>query len=125
MKENKDDLIYSVPPDIYHYENIIFLGFTDKEILLIAGVAVIFSLIFGLFGFIFGALLALVLVKRLDALSNRSIISYWIGKITVESRNKVIELPKILPQPRSSIELMTWNFKPIIGIESIEETSEQ
>mgnify|MGYP005864397399 CR=1 FL=1 len=116
--QSKDDLIYPVPPDIYHYENVIFLGFTDKEILLIVGVAVVFSMLFGLAGFILGAVIALLFVKRLDVLSNRSIISYWTGKIITESRNTVIEIPKLMPNTKGSIEFMTWDFKPVMDIQA-------
>ncbi|WP_322507774.1 hypothetical protein [Anaerolinea sp.] len=117
---DKNDLVYTIPPDMLHYENVILLGLTDKELVFIGTVSITASFLFGVIGGILGALLTFLVVKRYDSFANRSLFSYLAGKIVVESRENRFEIPRIIPKSASDVELMTWDFKPVLGIEDFQ-----
>jgi hypothetical protein len=73
----------------------------------------------GLAGIILGAICglgALMSVKKLDALGNRSVVVYLFARVVYNARRTVIELPLIMPVGNEALVVESWKGETLMTV---------
>lgn len=117
-KESQDDLTYTLPPDIIHYEVKYFLGFSLNELLIAATAAIsVMMLLSAIVGLVVGAIM-LVLLRRYEGLGNRTLVVYVLAIVWRRLRTVRVEAPRTFPLRQGWIEFRSWEGEPLYVVES-------
>jgi len=112
-----EDLTYTLPPDIIHYEVKYFLGFSINELLVAATAGItVMMLLSATVGLIVGAVL-LVLLRRYEAFGNRTLPAYMLALLWRRVRILRVEAPRTFPSSQGRLEILTWDDEPLYSLE--------
>jgi len=114
---NVDDLSCEWPVDVLHYETRYFLGLTLNELIAIAIPTIGLLLVSPVLG-VLAALLGLLMVKRFDALGERSLLAHLVARSLYARRDSgTVTLPLILPQGKEAeMIITTWDGEEVMSI---------
>ena len=118
--ESVDDLRYEWPDNVLGYETKMWGGLTLQEMLAAIAPFMVCVFVFrGLAGIILGAICglgALMSVKKLDALGNRSVVVYLFARVVYNARRAVIELPLIMPVGNEALVVESWKGETLMTV---------
>lgn len=113
-----EDLTYTLPPDIIHYEVKYFLGFSINELLVAATAGImVMMLVSAIVGLMVGAVM-LVLLRRYEAFGNRTIPAYLLALLWRRVRVVRVEAPRTFPSIQGRLEILSWDDEPLYSLES-------
>ena len=118
--ESVDDLRYEWPDNVLGYETKMWGGLTLQEML--AAIAPFMLCVFvvkSLTGLLLGAVCglgALMSVKKLDALGNRSVVVYLFARVVYNAKRAVIELPLIMPVGNEALVVESWAGETLMTV---------
>ena len=118
--ESVDDLRYEWPDNVLGYETKMWGGLTLQEMLAaIAPFMVCVFVVRSLAGLLLGAICglgALMSVKKLDALGNRSVVVYLFARVVYNAKRAVIELPLIMPVGNEALVVESWKGETLMTV---------
>ena len=115
-----NDLRYTIPPDVLHYEARYFLGFGITELLIGTFAGLFGMMMVGTPGLITFGAVTLLGVRRFEGLGNRSVLEYGIARLLYEMRRPEVVLPRVLPYNSGRIEVHSWEGEILYALESEE-----
>ncbi|MDT8899552.1 hypothetical protein QYE77_14905 (plasmid) [Thermanaerothrix sp. 4228-RoL] len=120
--DQTDDLLeYPVPPDLLHFEPRYIFGFTSTDLVLAGGIAMPILYLLGPIPGLLTGILTLLAIHRLESLGNRSPIVYALQRLAHNARLQEIHIARLLPEGRQHIQILTWDMRPVFGVQSTDE----
>jgi hypothetical protein len=111
--QTPDQLQYPFPPNLTEYEAKLLIGLTAKELIGTGmGFMVPMMLLPSLAGVIGGVIvgaLVLLSLKKIDAFGGVSFPLYVVLRLVAARRQEVIELPLIMGNSTSAVEIESWD----------------
>lgn len=111
------ELRYTIPPDVLHYEARYFLGFGITELLIGTFAGLFGMMAAGTPGLLIGAVVLLG-VRRFEGLGHRSLLEYAVARLLYEMRRPEVVLPRVLPYGSGRIEVRSWDGEVLYTLES-------
>jgi len=119
VANSPDELQYTIPHDILHYEPRYWFGLTITDMLYAALPAMlILSTTNSALGAGVSAALSLAALKRFDYLGNRSFLQYMWGWFRENRKREQIYMPRVMPIREATLQVLTWDDDEIFRLES-------
>lgn len=115
---DKDDLTYTLPPDILRYETKYFFGFGINELLIAATAGlVVMMLVSTLVGLLTGVIV-LVSLRRYESLGNRSLPAYALAIVWRRLSTAPVVVPRTFPSGSGGrVEFISWEGEKLFALE--------
>jgi hypothetical protein len=118
QQDTLEQLTYEWPPNLTQYEARLFLGLSAIEAIS-GGLAFILpvALLPSVLGFVvglFGAVVVILSIKRLEALGNLALPTYLVARFLTERQPVVVELPLILGESSGGVLVESWEGESLL-----------
>jgi len=119
----EEELRYTLPHDVFHYEPRYFAGLTVTDMFIAAMPAmVVLSVLHSIFAAVMVAVLSLALLKRFDGLGRRSIVAYVFSAGMERRRQRQFVMPQVLPGEGGTVTVMTWDGQELYRLEDVHDS---